>query len=107
MRTLSVGVPNQCPTVLREEALTYPDENGARCFGSMDRVSPEKAIAANASAVREWDSNGTNFGFNPKLGHTAGEFGHNDFYAVLSLINLRIFCALAGICLKANEGPIV
>ena len=32
--------------------------------------------------LREWDSNGTNLGFNPTLGHTAGEFGHNDFYAV-------------------------
>ena len=42
----------------------------------------EKAIVANCAAVREWDSNGTNFGFNPELGHTAGEFGHNDFYSV-------------------------
>jgi 2-methylcitrate dehydratase len=33
--------------------------------------------------VREWDSNGTNFGYNPALGHTAGEFGHNDFYPVV------------------------
>jgi 2-methylcitrate dehydratase len=32
--------------------------------------------------VREWDSNGTNFGYRPELGHTAGEFGHNDFYPV-------------------------
>ena len=24
----------------------------------------------------------TNFGYNPELGHTAGEFGHNDFYSV-------------------------
>ena len=38
---------------------------------------------ANSSAVREWDSNGTNFGYNPALGHTAGEFGHNDFYPVV------------------------
>ena len=37
---------------------------------------------ANCSAVREWDSNGTNFGYRPELGHVAGEFGHNDFYAV-------------------------
>ena len=51
-------------------------------FGSSTPVAPEKAILANCSAVREWDSNGTNFGFNPKFGHTAGEFGHNDFYAV-------------------------
>jgi len=51
-------------------------------FGCGTRLATEKAIAANASAVREWDSNGTNFGFNPALGNTAGEFGHNDFYAV-------------------------
>ena len=70
------------PTVLRDEAMMYADDSGACCFGSTCRVKPEKAIAANASAVREWDSNGTNFGFNPTLGHTAGEFGHNDFYAV-------------------------
>ncbi|MDG2020697.1 MAG: hypothetical protein P8J59_01970, partial [Phycisphaerales bacterium] len=70
------------PTVLRDEAMMYADDSGACCFGSTCRVKPEKAIAANASAVREWDSNGTNFGFNPSLGHTAGEFGHNDFYAV-------------------------
>ena len=41
-----------------------------------------RSIVANSNAVREWDSNGTNFGFNPQLGHTAGEFGHNDFYPV-------------------------
>jgi 2-methylcitrate dehydratase len=46
-------------------------------------VHSEKAIVANTSAVREWDSNGTVFGFNPKIpGHNAGEFGHNDFYSV-------------------------
>ena len=55
---------------------------GAPCFGSRDDVAVEKAVVANCSAVREWDSNGTNFGFNPELGHTAGEFGHNDFYSV-------------------------
>jgi 2-methylcitrate dehydratase len=34
--------------------------------------------------VREWDSNGTVFGFNKKIeGHNAGEFGHNDFYPVV------------------------
>lgn len=39
---------------------------------------------ANASAVREWDSNGTVFGYNPSIkGHIAGEFGHNDFYSVV------------------------
>ena len=45
-----------------------------------------EACVANCCAVREWDSNGTVFGFNedPSLGkaHQAGEFGHNDFYPV-------------------------
>ena len=49
-------------------------------FGSTVRVAPEKAVLACSSAVREWDSNGTNFGYNPERGATAGEFGHNDFY---------------------------
>jgi 2-methylcitrate dehydratase len=74
------------PTILRAEALEYPvaqPQRGACVFGSPARVQPEKAVVANNAAVREWDSNGTNFGFNPSLGHTAGEFGHNDFYGVV------------------------
>jgi 2-methylcitrate dehydratase len=51
-------------------------------FGSNVRVQPEKAVLACSSAVREWDSNGTNFGYNPAHHATAGEFGHNDFYPV-------------------------
>lgn len=44
----------------------------------------EKAIVANCSAVREWDSNGTVFGYNTNIpGHNAGEFGHNDYYPVV------------------------
>ncbi len=78
----AVAVKTNAPTILREEALDYPCEKGATVFGSSVRVRPEKAALANASAVREWDSNGTNFGYNPELGHTAGEFGHNDFYSV-------------------------
>jgi len=55
-----------------------------KCLGSSKLVSVEKAICANVSAVREWDSNGTVFGYNPKKpGHQAGEFGHNDFYPVV------------------------
>eukprot|EP00493_Phyllostaurus_siculus_P005211 UN05247 len=75
----------QCnaPNVLRDEAMRYPREGGATVFGSTARVAPEKACVANCCAVREWDSNGTVFGFNedPSLGkaHQAGEFGHNDF----------------------------
>jgi 2-methylcitrate dehydratase len=70
------------PTILRREALEYPDAKGVPCFASRVAVAPEKAVLANSSAVREWDSNGTNFGFDPARGNTAGEFGHNDFYPV-------------------------
>ncbi|MGD1915985.1 MAG: MmgE/PrpD family protein [Phycisphaerales bacterium] len=91
----ALALRTNAPTILRAEALEYavPEghtgkplgtatTHGATCFGSSQRVKAEKAILANANAVREWDSNGTNFGYNPALGHTAGEFGHNDFYAV-------------------------
>jgi 2-methylcitrate dehydratase len=73
------------PTVLRREALEYQaaaDAPGVPMFGSSVRVAPEKAVLACSSAVREWDSNGTNFGYNPARRATAGEFGHNDFYPV-------------------------
>ena len=79
----ALALGTNAPTLLRAEALEYPDPVGASVFGSSDRVKAEKAIVANASAVREWDSNGTNFGYNPGLGHVAGEFGHNDFYPVV------------------------
>ncbi len=93
----ALALGTNAPVLLRQEALAYPTPPvgtgtlgpgegrrgfGATVFGSAVPVQPEKAIVANNAAVREWDSNGTNFGFNPKLGHTAGEFGHNDFYAV-------------------------
>lgn len=89
----ALALGTNAPTLLREEALGYPVSAGtaplraakhthATVFGSDVPVQPEKAIAANAAAVREWDSNGTNFGYNPDLGHTAGEFGHNDYYPV-------------------------
>lgn len=70
------------PCRLREEALEYPDAHGVPILGSSVRVKPEKAVVANSSAVREWDSNGTNFGYNPTRGTVAGEFGHNDYYPV-------------------------
>lgn len=79
----ALALQTNAPRLLREEALSYVDENGATVFGSSVRVKSEKAVAANSSAVREWDSNGTNFGYNPGLGHTAGEFGHNDYYPVV------------------------
>ena len=78
----ALALNTNAPNVLRDEALHYPRDNGATVFGSSTKVVSEKAILANCSAVREWDSNGTNFGYHPELGHTAGEFGHNDFYAV-------------------------
>ena len=52
-------------------------------FGSNELVPIEKAICANSSAVREWDSNGTVFGYANENGRKAGEFGHNDFYPVV------------------------
>ena len=78
----AIALGTNAPTILRAEALEYPNPRGATMFGSKQKVAPEKAILDNSAAVREWDSNGTNFGYNPALGHTAGEFGHNDFYAV-------------------------
>eukprot|EP00658_Telonema_sp_P-2_P077270 TRINITY_DN6947_c0_g1_i11.p1 TRINITY_DN6947_c0_g1~~TRINITY_DN6947_c0_g1_i11.p1 ORF type:complete len:566 (+),score=167.20 TRINITY_DN6947_c0_g1_i11:199-1896(+) len=79
----ALAYKTNAPTVLRAEALEYGSPNGATCFGSADLVQPEKAICANSAAVREWDSNGTVFGFNANVpGHDAGEFGHNDFYPV-------------------------
>jgi 2-methylcitrate dehydratase len=73
------------PAVLRREALDTPPARGTRgaaCFGSTRRCLVEKAVAANCSAVREWDSNGTNFGYDAAKGRIAGEFGHNDYYPV-------------------------
>lgn len=78
----ALALGTNAPTVLRDEALEYANPGGATVFGSNASVFAEKAIVANSAAVREWDSNGTNFGYNPELGHTAGEFGHNDFYPV-------------------------
>jgi 2-methylcitrate dehydratase len=79
----ALALGTNAPTILRSEALDYPaNGKGATVFGSNTPVRPEKAIVANCAAVREWDSNGTNFGYNPGRGHTAGEFGHNDFYPV-------------------------
>jgi len=82
----ALALETNAPTVLRREALQYRTDDpalGAFCFGSNQQVMAEKAIVANCAAVREWDSNGTNFGFRPEHGHTAGEFGHNDFYPVV------------------------
>jgi len=79
----ALALETNAPTLLRSEALDYPHDKGACVFGSPAKVRAEKAVAANCAAVREWDSNGTNFGYRPQLGHKAGEFGHNDFYPVV------------------------
>ncbi|CAG9311475.1 unnamed protein product [Blepharisma stoltei] len=80
----SLALNTNAPTILRNEAHLYPRIPGAFCFGSEVEVSPEKAILANCAAVREWDANGTVFGYNPKLqGHDKGEYGHNDYYPVV------------------------
>jgi 2-methylcitrate dehydratase len=79
----ALATKTNAPTLLRQEALTYPSNPGASCFGSDVKVAPEKAVLANCSAVRELDSNGTNFGYNPRTGQQRGEFGHNDFYPVV------------------------
>ena len=86
----ALALKTNAPTILRAEALNYSNLGGAgnigfaRVFGSDKLVVAEKAICANSSAVREWDSNGTVFGYNKDLpGHQAGEFGHNDFYPVV------------------------
>lgn len=114
----ALALGTNAPNLLRREALMYAvgtsgsgsmaapfgaKRPGATVFGSNVLVAPEKAIVANANAVREWDSNGTNFGFNPALGHIAGEFGHNDFYAVpiaaAQMMNLDGAMALKGMIL--------
>ena len=81
----AIALGANAPTVLRREALATPPMAGSRgavCFGSSRRCLAERAVAANASAVREWDSNGTNFGHDAATGRVAGEFGHNDYYSV-------------------------
>lgn len=100
----AIALGTNAPTVLREEALGYrvgkAEGDGQRragvpVFGSAVDVAVEKAIVANVAAVREWDSNGTNFGYSAERPeHRAGEFGHNDFYPV----------ALAAAQMKGRDG---
>jgi 2-methylcitrate dehydratase len=93
----ALAAGTRAPTVLRREALEYQPGGrrpGATCFGSRIEVAAEKAVLANSSAVREWDANGTNFGYNPVRQATRGEFGHNDFYPV----------AVAGAQLRGKDG---
>ena len=77
----------ECKSIWKYTDLLFAFSNPVRvskCLGSKIWSHSEKAIAANTSAVREWDSNGTVFGYNPHItGNDAGEFGHNDFYSVV------------------------
>ncbi len=82
----AISLGTNAPNVLRQEALEYrvsEARSGVPLFGSTIPVVVEKAVAANCAAVREWDANGTNFGYNPARGATKGEFGHNDYYPVV------------------------
>ncbi len=99
----AIALGTNAPTILRHEAMQYrvppagygsvsgvlgsgrhaARRGGAPVFGSHVDVYVEKAICATVAAVREWDSNGTNFGYSgERPEHRAGEFGHNDFYSV-------------------------
>lgn len=89
----ALALKTNAPTVLTQEALelhskdflnTRIQKGYALCFGQKKLSHDFKSIAANCSAVREWDSNGTVFGYrhgNPAF--QAGEFGHNDYYPVI------------------------
>ena len=88
----ALALKTNAPTILRKEAVSlYKQENKlgkqpqmARLFGESNFSLDYKVIAANCCAVREWDSNGTVFGYRAKdPEHQAGEFGHNDFYPVI------------------------
>lgn len=111
--TSALALGTNAPNLLRAEAQHYRTppsgigslagvpwakhavRTGVPCFGTTTDTQPEKAIVANGAAVREWDSNGTNFGYSEdRPHHRAGEFGHNDFYSV----------ALAAAQLRGKDG---
>ena len=75
---------NACTVLRRESLQTRPTtaQKGGICLGAHVAVDTVRSVGANVAAVREWDSNGTNFGYDKNTGHVAGEFGHNDFYPV-------------------------
>lgn len=94
----ALALKTNAPSVLKNEALqnnrrfrsTKHKPGFAKTFGSSEQVLAEKAILANAAAVREWDSNGTVFGYNSTVESLrAGEFGHNDFYPVVMAAALQ------------------
>merc|ERR1719181_2618385 len=45
--TSALALKTNAPTILRDEALDYPDPKGATVFGSSRKCAPEKAICAN------------------------------------------------------------
>ena len=63
----ALALRTNAPSILKDDAIkNYSIGNrnlGGLCFGSNSKVHIEKAICANSSAVREWDSNGTVFGY--------------------------------------------
>jgi 2-methylcitrate dehydratase len=68
----ALALGTNAPTILRDEALQYiasPNAPSATVFGAKQLVAAEKAILANCAAVREWDSNGTNFGYDAVRGN--------------------------------------
>jgi 2-methylcitrate dehydratase len=92
----AIAMRSNAPIVLRHEAMDLYSINPearkendlskvyiSRCFGAKVWSYSEKAIMANMSAVREWDANGTVFGYNKIKKCGAGEFGHNDYYPVV------------------------
>lgn len=107
----ALALRTNAPSVLKNEALQYAikgsslstrEKGYARCLGSKVLTISEKAICANASAVREWDSNGTVFGYRAEnKSHQAGEFGHNDFYPVAIAAAQENQSITGAQCLKA------
>ena len=98
----ALALKTNAPHVLRDEALEHEFKKTklplAKVFGSDKLVLLEKAVVANSAAVREWDSNGTVFGYANDKTRQAGEFGHNDFYPVViaaAHVNKNINGALA------------
>ncbi|MBL7662978.1 MmgE/PrpD family protein [bacterium] len=98
------------PLTLQKQALQYPmGKGGATLLGSILTHHPRYVAMAVASAVREWDSNGTNFGYNPELDRMAGEFGHNDYYgfvvaACQKMGHAGATALLAMVCLDEIRG---
>ncbi|CAD8201177.1 unnamed protein product [Paramecium octaurelia] len=89
----ALALKTNAPTILAQEAKSLAAKTGAaskpklgfaKVFGSNLWVPATNAIVANSAAVREWDSNGTVFGYDASSpARRAGEFGHNDYYPVV------------------------